>query len=150
MDDRLEIRCPKCNLNQFEAERCRRCKASLAPEPEPPLSPAELEAAPPRQRQPKLPVFARRLRQARAIRGMSQARLAIRMGCPRTWFSKIETGSTGSCFTGTIFKIANALHIHPAFFLEESPIVALAILGMTAMSEEDRANILRWCERRAA
>jgi transcriptional regulator with XRE-family HTH domain len=54
----------------------------------------------------------------RVERGLSQATLATRMGCPRTYISKVENGVCVPTF-GMIQKIADALKVAPFVFIGE-------------------------------
>jgi len=95
---RIVLRCPHCNLNQFEplSGKCRRCKglmreqeqveveAESKPKPKPkPVSPTPFLPLPSFW----LPILLTGLRQ-RA--GITQQELANRLGTPRNYVSKVE------------------------------------------------------------
>lgn len=92
------IRCsnPKCKLNQFltEANACRRCKTLLRiPEAIPVPRGAGRPLMPINSSADKLHNnFALTLRLIRQSKNLSQRQLGARMGCPRTYISKVENG----------------------------------------------------------
>jgi transcriptional regulator with XRE-family HTH domain len=89
--DRDVVRCLSCNLTQFVAGNnlCRKCHQSLepAPEPEPIIAMAAPESAEPVG-------LAATIKAIRLRKGFSQRELATRLGVPRTYCSKCETGRT--------------------------------------------------------
>lgn len=81
------IRCQHCKLNQFaQVNRlCRRCQGQLADPPPPPMRQYKSRAM------PAAATLAARVRNRRIACNLSQTQLAKRVGCPRTYISKIET-----------------------------------------------------------
>jgi len=90
VDSREVVRCDQCHLVQFKTfnNLCRRCRTSLdEDEPEPILAqptPLEMETSRSDLR------VAQAIRSLRLRGGLSQRQLAMRMGVPRTYVSKIE------------------------------------------------------------
>jgi transcriptional regulator with XRE-family HTH domain len=92
VENREVVRCDHCHLVQFRTinNLCRKCRTSLdEDEPEPifaqpmpvmePVSPSRSEVR-----------VATAIRSLRQRSGLSQRQLALRMGVPRTYVSKIE------------------------------------------------------------
>jgi transcriptional regulator with XRE-family HTH domain len=50
------------------------------------------------------------IRAARKHYGLSQGQLALRIGCPRTWVSKVETGRATPTMT-SFLRVAKAMGI---------------------------------------
>lgn len=114
-------RCRHCHLNQFMTGNgmCRKCRHSMIPEPQPipdvqpvatvnngygrpscaPVNGAKIDVA-----------FAVKL--LRTANGLSQSQLARKLGCPRTWISKIETRAA-SPQVDSIIELAAALEATP-------------------------------------
>jgi transcriptional regulator with XRE-family HTH domain len=80
------MRCPHCNLVQFEAVRCRKCRREIKP-PKPEPVPA-LEAWDGNWGAR----IGARMKIARAKKGLSQAALGKLVGVRRSYISKIERG----------------------------------------------------------
>jgi len=92
VEDREVVRCDHCHLVQFKTVNnlCRRCRTSLdEDEPEPIFAPT-IEAAEPEPRERSEVQVATAIRMLRQRHGLSQRQLALRMGVPRTYVSKIE------------------------------------------------------------
>lgn len=92
MVERSTIRCPHCELNQFITKNgeCRRCKRAFV-EPEKPADDlVAIEVVRPRTATWDERVFAPLLRLLRGAQGLSQRQLALRLGVPRTYVSKLE------------------------------------------------------------
>ena len=119
MSAREVIRCPHCRLNQFRTEsgNCRRCHANLDPGPllaEPAVIPVASDQAPPaRHGEEEARRFAEALRTSRQVRKLTQAQMAIRIGCPRTYINKIEMGKCLPTLK-SIDRIATALGMEAA------------------------------------
>ena len=78
---------------------------SLEPEPEPEPIPAPL---------PPEPIsLAASIKSIRIKKGLSQNKLAQRLGIPRTWASKVECGKTTPTL-GSLVKLATALEVSVA------------------------------------
>src|SRR3974377_219895 len=111
VDSREVVRCDQCHLVQFKTVNnlCRRCRTSLdEDEPEPILTPclAVPEAASDRS-EVQVAAAIRNLRQ-RA--GLSQRQLALRMGVPRTYVSKIENEKATPTLS-SLARLAAALEV---------------------------------------
>ena len=112
VEDREVVRCDHCHLVQFRTSNnlCRKCRTSLdEDEPEPILA----------QPLPVMePAFANRseVQVAQAIRslrlghGLSQRQLALRMGVPRTYVSKIENEKATPTLS-SLARLAEALTV---------------------------------------
>ncbi|MGH9522717.1 MAG: helix-turn-helix domain-containing protein [Terriglobales bacterium] len=115
-DTREVIRCPKCTLNQFKtaSQKCRRCRFSLAPEPEP-IQPKAAAVPPPVLTGSRLTLdtaLAAVLIYARQRSGLSQRDVALRMRVPRTYISKFENGKATPTIA-SLYKIAAAIGVSP-------------------------------------
>lgn len=68
---------------------------------------------------PKTPaaVFANRVREARQLRGLSQAELARRLSLDRTTISHIESGKRSDVSISQLFAFADALGLAPVYLL---------------------------------
>jgi len=92
VENREVVRCDHCHLVQFKTVNnlCRRCRTSLdEDEPEPILAPP-IEATETESNKRSDVQVATAIRMLRQRHGMSQRQLALRMGVPRTYVSKIE------------------------------------------------------------
>jgi transcriptional regulator with XRE-family HTH domain len=114
------VRCDDCHLVQFKTinNLCRRCRASLdEDEPEPilpPIAPAvETEESDGSQVQ-----VAKAIRGLRQRSGLSQRQLAMRMGVPRTYVSKIENEKATPTLS-SLERLANALQVSVPDLLRE-------------------------------
>ena len=92
VEDREVVRCDHCHLVQFRTVNnlCRKCRTSLdEDEPEPILAQPMpvMEPVSSSRSEVQVAVAIRSLRQRS---GLSQRQLALRMGVPRTYVSKIE------------------------------------------------------------
>ncbi len=112
VDSREVVRCDQCHLVQFRTfnNLCRRCRTSLdEDEPEPILTQAlplaETEAADRSQVQ-----VAKAIRSLRQRGGLSQRQLALRMGVPRTYVSKIENEKAIPTLS-SLARLARALEV---------------------------------------
>jgi transcriptional regulator with XRE-family HTH domain len=112
VDSREVVRCDDCHLVQFRTYNnlCRRCKTSLdEDEPEPILTAvaplAEVEESGESQVQ-----VAKAIRNLRHRSGLSQRQLAIRMGVPRTYVSKIENEKATPTLS-SLARLAAALEV---------------------------------------
>src|SRR5271166_2054364 len=91
VDARDVVRCDQCHLVQFKTVNnlCRRCRMSLEEDEPEPILAQPLPMAEPERSGPELQV-ATVIRMLRQRNGLSQRQLALRMGVPRTYVSKIE------------------------------------------------------------
>jgi transcriptional regulator with XRE-family HTH domain len=92
VENREVVRCDHCHLVQFRTvnNMCRKCRTSLdEDEPEPILAqPAPVMEQ--RESHGSEVQVAQAIRSLRQRSGLSQRQLALRMGVPRTYVSKIE------------------------------------------------------------
>jgi transcriptional regulator with XRE-family HTH domain len=118
------IRCPRCRLNQFvlASRLCRRCKKPI---PAIRLWPVIVVQPPPKRKyksRAMLPAvtLAERVYMARSRCGLSQGELAKRVGCPRTYISKLET-SAFSPYLPQVVRLAIGLGCPIADILPIAP-----------------------------
>ncbi|MGA2903876.1 MAG: helix-turn-helix transcriptional regulator, partial [Candidatus Korobacteraceae bacterium] len=112
VDSREVVRCDDCHLVQFRTinNLCRRCRTSLdEDEPEPILSAAMPLAEAEDSGEPTVHV-AKAIRDLRHRSGLSQRQLAIRMGVPRTYVSKIENEKATPTLS-SLARLAAALEV---------------------------------------
>lgn len=117
------IKCGYCDLTQFNNRpNCRRCRRpfpleiSEDPEPQPELSAPEPERSGEFHASAVVSACLRRLRKHRE---MSQRDVGKVIGVPRSWISKMETGSTVPTMN-SLERLAAALRV---------PVVALVDTG---------------------
>lgn len=118
VDSREVVRCDHCHLVQFRTYNnlCRRCRTSLdEDEPEPILAPAEVAEPAISSERSDVPV-ARAIRALRMRGSMSQRQLAMRMGVPRTYISKIENEKATPTLS-SLARLAEALGVGVAELL---------------------------------
>jgi len=120
VENREVVRCDDCHLVQFKTTNnlCRRCRASLdEDEPEPILTPVLAAPQPEERGGPEVQV-ARAIRSLRQGRGLSQRQLAMRMGVPRTYVSKIENEKATPTLS-SLERLARALEVSVPDVLRE-------------------------------
>lgn len=120
VENREVVRCDDCHLVQFKTTNnlCRRCRASLdEDEPEPILTPVMPAVQAPEPGGPEVQV-ARAIRSLRQSRGLSQRQLALRMGVPRTYVSKIENEKATPTLS-SLERLARALEVSVPDVLRE-------------------------------
>ncbi len=122
LGDREVIKCmnPACLLTQFRTVNslCRRCHK--------PLDPVEVEAPEPGPQLVEEPVVpaaegvqvARAVKDLRRRNNLSQRELALRMGVPRTYISKIENEKAMPTL-GSLERLARALQVHVSVLLQD-------------------------------
>lgn len=126
------LRCDRCSLVQFSTRDmlCRRCRKPLevaAPEPIASSTVEVMGTHAPGNRQSKVAV---RLREIRNARHLSQRQLAARLEVPRTYISKIENGRAMPTLS-SLQRLANALAVpmsemvHDARYEREREIAAM-------------------------
>lgn len=111
VENREVVRCDQCHLVQFKTVNnlCRRCRTSLdEDEPEPILA-TPLPVVEPEADRSEVQV-ARAIRMLRIRSGMSQRQLALRMGVPRTYVSKIENEKATPTLS-SLARLAEALDV---------------------------------------
>jgi transcriptional regulator with XRE-family HTH domain len=112
VDAREVVRCDECHLVQFRTinNLCRRCRTSLdEDEPEPILTPQLAMAEAEDESRSEVQV-AKAIRSLRQRSGLSQRQLALRMGVPRTYVSKIENEKATPTLS-SLARLANALEV---------------------------------------
>jgi transcriptional regulator with XRE-family HTH domain len=112
VDSREVVRCDQCHLVQFKTVNslCRRCRTSLdEEEPEPILTQAYPAEQPDTSSRSEIQV-ARAIRMLRLRNNLSQRQLALRMGVPRTYVSKIENEKATPTLS-SLSRLAEALTV---------------------------------------
>jgi len=112
VENREVVRCDHCHLVQFRTVNnlCRKCRTSLdEDEPEPILVQAVQVAEPDHSSRSDVQV-AQAIRNLRQRSGLSQRQLALRMGVPRTYVSKIENEKATPTLS-SLSRLAEALTV---------------------------------------
>jgi len=112
VENREVVRCDHCHLVQFRTVNnlCRKCRTSLdEDEPEPILAQPipVMEPASSSRSEVQVAIAIRNLRQRS---GLSQRQLALRMGVPRTYVSKIENEKATPTLS-SLSRLAEALMV---------------------------------------
>ncbi|MNM62292.1 helix-turn-helix protein [compost metagenome] len=89
-------------------------------------------------------VVAARLRQARQLRGLSQREVGVRMGLDKDTasarISRYESESMAVSLD-SLFVLADALGVPPAYLLASTPAMADAVLSLGSMSESQQVQV---------
>src|SRR5271167_4172407 len=112
VENREVVRCDDCHLVQFKTTNnlCRRCRVSLdEDEPEPILTPEMPSVRADEGTRSEIQV-ATAIRSLRLRSGLSQRQLAMRMGVPRTYVSKIENEKATPTLS-SLARLADALEV---------------------------------------
>jgi len=112
VENREVVRCDHCHLVQFRTVNnlCRKCRTSLdEDEPEPILAQPMPVMEPERSGRSEVQV-AIAIRSLRQRSGLSQRQLALRMGVPRTYVSKIENEKATPTLS-SLARLADALTV---------------------------------------
>ena len=112
VENREVVRCDHCHLVQFRTVNnlCRKCRTSLdEDEPEPILAQPIAIAEPVHSSRSEVQV-AQAIRSLRQRSGLSQRQLALRMGVPRTYVSKIENEKATPTLS-SLSRLADALTV---------------------------------------
>jgi transcriptional regulator with XRE-family HTH domain len=112
VENREVVRCDHCHLVQFRTvnNMCRKCRTSLdEDEPEPILAQVMPVMEPPASSRSEVQV-AQAIRSLRQRSGLSQRQLALRMGVPRTYVSKIENEKATPTLS-SLARLASALTV---------------------------------------
>ena len=112
VDSREVVRCDHCRLVQFKTVKnlCRKCRTSLdEDEPQPILTPAVPVEQPDAGSRSEVQV-AHAIRSLRLRNSLSQRQLALRMGVPRTYVSKIENEKATPTLS-SLSRLAQALEV---------------------------------------
>lgn len=88
--------------------------------------------------------MAERLRQARQLRGLSQREVGVRMGLDKDTasarISRYESESMAISLD-SLFELALALNVPPAYLLASTPAMANAILALGGESEAQQVKL---------
>jgi len=120
VEQREVLRCDHCALVQFRTTTslCRRCHKSLEVEvPEP--APATIALVPEASAPEGGLQVATAVRDLRHVRNLSQRQLALRMGVPRTYISKIENGKAMPTLS-SLDRLARALQVDISALLRDA------------------------------
>jgi transcriptional regulator with XRE-family HTH domain len=112
VENREVVRCDHCHLVQFRTVNnlCRKCRTSLdEDEPEPILAQPMPVMEPVSSSRSEVQV-AIAIRSLRQRSGLSQRQLALRMGVPRTYVSKIENEKATPTLS-SLARLADALMV---------------------------------------
>jgi len=112
VENREVVRCDHCHLVQFRTVNnlCRKCRTSLdEDEPEPILAQPLIVIEPASASRSEVQV-AQAIRSLRLQHGLSQRQLALRMGVPRTYVSKIENEKATPTLS-SLARLADALTV---------------------------------------
>ena len=112
VENREVVRCDHCHLVQFRTSNnlCRKCRTSLdEDEPEPILALPMPVMEPAGANRSEVQV-AQAIRSLRLGHGLSQRQLALRMGVPRTYVSKIENEKATPTLS-SLARLAEALTV---------------------------------------
>src|SRR5450755_4873917 len=112
VENREVVRCDHCHLVQFKTvnNMCRKCRTSLdEDEPEPILAQVLPVMEPAGVNRSEVQV-AQAIRSLRLGHGLSQRQLALRMGVPRTYVSKIENEKATPTLS-SLARLAEALTV---------------------------------------
>jgi len=112
VENREVVRCDQCHLVQFRTANnlCRKCRTSLdEDEPEPILA-QPLPVMEPASLSRSEVQVAQAIRSLRLQHGLSQRQLALRMGVPRTYVSKIENEKATPTLS-SLARLADALTV---------------------------------------
>ena len=111
VDSREVVRCDECHLVQFRTVNnlCRRCRTSLDEDEPEPILIQVLPVAEEEENRSEVQV-AKAIRSLRQRSGLSQRQLAMRMGVPRTYVSKIENEKATPTLS-SLSRLAQALEV---------------------------------------
>jgi transcriptional regulator with XRE-family HTH domain len=151
------IRCPWCQLVQYEGLKCRRCKKPFAEPVEAEVAKAPCQGAQivPASRdssdgrhKSNAELIGSRLVAIRKWRHLTQPKLAELMGCPRTYISKIENGHALP-MPAQIFRLAEVLKVDAAALVVSDREVAVKellsdsfVAEFRGLNEEQRKQVL--------
>ena len=120
VDSREVVRCDQCHLVQFRTYNnlCRRCRTSLDEDIPEPILTQPLPVAEPETTNRSEVQVAKVIRGLRLRAGLSQRQLALRMGVPRTYVSKIENEKATPTLS-SLARLAAALEVSMPDLLRE-------------------------------
>ena len=111
VENREVVRCDHCHLVQFRTVNnlCRKCRTSLDEDEPEPIFALPSPVAEPESTRSEVQV-AQAIRTLRQRSGLSQRQLALRMGVPRTYVSKIENEKATPTLS-SLARLAGALTV---------------------------------------
>lgn len=112
VEDREVVRCDHCHLVQFRTSNnlCRKCRTSLDEDEPAPILAQPLPVMEPAGANRSEVQVAQAIRSLRLGHGLSQRQLALRMGVPRTYVSKIENEKATPTLS-SLARLAEALTV---------------------------------------
>ena len=112
VEDREVVRCDHCHLVQFRTSNnlCRKCRTSLDEDEPAPILAQPLPVMEPAGANRSEVQVAQAIRSLRLGHGLSQRQLALRMGVPRTYVSKIENEKATPTLS-SLNRLATALEV---------------------------------------
>jgi len=112
VENREVVRCDHCHLVQFRTVNnlCRKCRTSLDEDDPEPILAQPVPAVEPASTNRSEVHVAQAIRSLRQRSGLSQRQLALRMGVPRTYVSKIENEKATPTLS-SLARLANALTV---------------------------------------
>lgn len=112
VENREVVRCDHCHLVQFRTVNnlCRRCRTSLDEDEAEPILLQQLPAVEAASASRSEVQVAQAIRNLRLHHGLSQRQLALRMGVPRTYVSKIENEKATPTLS-SLTRLAEALTV---------------------------------------
>src|SRR5580704_4035214 len=120
VENREVVRCDHCHLVQFRTSNnlCRKCRTSLDEDEPEPIFAQPLPVMEPVSASRSEVQVAKAIRSLRQRSGLSQRQLALRMGVPRTYVSKIENEKATPTLS-SLARLANALEVTVPDLLHE-------------------------------
>src|SRR5271165_286058 len=112
VENREVVRCDHCHLVQFRTVNnlCRKCRTSLDEDDPEPILAQPVPAVEPASTNRSEVHVAQAIRSLRQRSGLSQRQLALRMGVPRTYVSKIENEKATPTLS-SLARLAAALEV---------------------------------------
>jgi transcriptional regulator with XRE-family HTH domain len=112
VENREVVRCDHCHLVQFRTSNnlCRKCRTSLDEDEPEPIFAQPLPVMEPVSASRSEVQVAQAIRSLRLHHGLSQRQLALRMGVPRTYVSKIENEKATPTLS-SLARLAEALTV---------------------------------------
>ena len=112
VENREVVRCDHCHLVQFRTVNnlCRKCRTSLDEDEPQPILAVPVPAVEPASTSRSEVQVAQAIRNLRQRCGLSQRQLALRMGVPRTYVSKIENEKATPTLS-SLSRLAEALTV---------------------------------------
>ena len=112
VENREVVRCDHCHLVQFRTVNnlCRKCRTSLDEDEPEPIFAQPVPVVEPVEHSRSEVQVAQAIRSLRQRSGLSQRQLAMRMGVPRTYVSKIENEKATPTLS-SLARLADALTV---------------------------------------